>query len=176
MKYLMIKNSNGELMSSKEVEMYYKQAMSFLEQDETMKALEFFDKSLEMDNQYLPAWNDKGVALLELGEYRQALGCFERVTILDPASNMPLYNKGYVLLLLEDYSESVKTFDRFLARYPHKDDFYKFALYLKAKGHYGLKDYEKAHELLVEAVNKDKTFREAREFLILVLNEMGEKK
>lgn len=176
MKYLMIRNSNGELMSSKEVEMYYKQAMSFLEQDETMKALEFFDKSLEMNKQYLPAWNDKGVALLELGEYRQALGCFERVTILDPASNMPLYNKGYVLLLLEDYSESVKTFDRFLARYPHKDDFYKFALYLKAKGHYGLKDYEKAHELLLEAVNKDKTFREAREFLILVLNEMGEKK
>jgi lipoprotein NlpI len=163
-------------MTSKEAEMYYKQAMSFLEQGKTKKALEFFDKSLEMDNQYLPAWNDKGVALLELEEYHQALDCFQRVIILDPTSNMPLYNKGYVLLLLEDYAESVKTFDIFLARYPHKDDFYKFALYLKAKGHYGLKDYEKTHELLVEAINKDKTFREARELLILVLNEMKEKK
>jgi lipoprotein NlpI len=163
-------------MSSKEVEMYYKQAMSFLEQGKPRKALEFFDKSLEMDNQYLPAWNDKGVAFLELGEYHQALSCFERVNILDPTSNMPLYNKGYVQLLLEDCAESVKTFDLFLAKYPHKDDFYKFALYLKAKGHYGLKDYDQAHELLVEAVNMDKTFREARELLILVLNEKKEKK
>jgi lipoprotein NlpI len=163
-------------MTSKEVEMYYKQAMSFLEQGETKKALEFFDKSLAMDDQYLPAWNDKGVALLELEEYREALDCFKRVSFLDPASNMPLYNKGFVLLLLKEYAESVQTFDLFLTRYPHKDDFYKFALYLKAKGYYGLKDYGKAHELLVEAVNEDKTFREARELLILVLNKMGEKK
>ena len=163
-------------MTSKEAEMYYKQAMSFLEQRETKKALEFFDKSLEMDDQYLSAWNDKGVALLELKEYLQALDCFERVIILDPSSYMPLYNKGYVLLLLEEHAKSVKTFEIFLARYPHKDDFYKFALYLKAKGHYGLKDYEKAHKLLVEAINKDKTFKEARELLILVLNEMKEKK
>jgi lipoprotein NlpI len=162
-------------MTSKEVEMYYKQAMSFLEQGETKKALEFFDKSLEMDDQYLPAWNDKGVALLELKEYRQALGCFERVFILDPTSKMPLYNKGFVLLLLEEYAESVQTFDLFLTRYPYKDDFYKFALYLKAKGYYGLKDYGKAHELSLEALNQDKTFKEARELLILVSNKMGEK-
>jgi lipoprotein NlpI len=163
-------------MTSKEVEMYYKQGLSFLEQGETKKALEFFDKSLEMDDQYVPSWNDKGVTLLELGEYRQALKCFEQVIILDPVSNMPLYNKGYVLLLLEEYAESVEIFDFFLARYPHKDDFYKFALYLKAKGHYSLKDYEKAHELLLEAINKDKTFREARELLILILNDMEKKK
>jgi lipoprotein NlpI len=163
-------------MGNNEVEMYYKQAMSFLEQGKPKKALEFFDKSLELDNQYFPAWNDKGVTLLELEDYRQALGCFERVIMLDPTSNMPLYNKGYVLLLLDEYAESVKTFNLFMARYPHKDDFYKFALYLKAKGYHGLKEYEKAHELLVEAVNKDKTFREARKLLILVLNEMGEKK
>jgi tetratricopeptide (TPR) repeat protein len=162
-------------MTSKEVEMYYRQALSFLEQGESKKALEFFDKSLEMDDQYFPSWNDKGVTLLELGEYRQAFKCFEQVTILDPTSIMPLYNKGYVLLLLEDYAKSVEIFDFFLARYPHKDDFYKFALYLKAKGHYGLKDYEMAHELLLEALNKDKTFKEARELLILVLNEMKKK-
>jgi len=166
----------GELMTSKEVEMFYKQALSFLEQGEAKKAIEFFDKSLDINNQYFPSWNDKGVTLLELGKYNQALKCFEQVIILDPASNMPLYNKGYALLLLGKYDESVETFEVFLDRYPHKDDFYKFALYLKAKGHYSLKDYEKAHELLLEVFNQDKTFKKARDLLILVLNDMKKKK
>ncbi len=72
--------------------------------------------------------------------------------------------------MLERYNDSVETFKIFLARYPFKDDFYKYALYLKAKGHYGLKEYGDAQKLLEKAVKKDKSFREARELLISILN------
>jgi lipoprotein NlpI len=157
-------------MSNEDVEMFYKQAMSYLGQGESKMALEFFNKALNIDEMYLPAWNDKGVALLELKDYTQALNCFERVIYLDHEVSMPLYNKGYVQLMLERYNDSVETFKIFLARYPFKDDFYKYALYLKAKGHYGLKEYEDAQKLLEKAVKKDKSFREARELLISILN------
>jgi tetratricopeptide (TPR) repeat protein len=158
-------------MTNEDVEMFYKQAMSYLGQGNSEMALEFFNKALQIDPMYLPAWNDKGVALLELNDYKQALDCFERVIYLDPEVSMPLYNKGYVQLMLERYGDSVETFKIFLDSYPFKDDFYKYALYLKAKGHHGLKEYDDAKKLLEKAIKKDKSFKEARELLILILNE-----
>jgi lipoprotein NlpI len=158
-------------MSNEEVEMFYEQAMSYLGQGESKKAIEFFDKALKIDEMYLPAWNDKGVAFLELKEYTQALDCFQRVGYLDPGISMPLYNKGFVQLKLEKYEDAVETFRIFLDAYPFRDDFYRYALYLKAEGHYHLKQYNDAQELLEKAIKKDKTFKEARDLLIKILNE-----
>jgi lipoprotein NlpI len=163
-------------MTGKEAEMFYKQAISFMGQGETKKALEFFDKSVDIDQNYLIAWNDKGVAHLEVGEYQKARECFEAVNRLNPGDGLAWYNRGYALLMLEMYPESVKTFDFFLDNYSPKSEFYKFALYLKAKGLYALKEYEDAHETLEIAVKKDKSFKEARELLILVLREMNKEK
>ncbi|MDD1763685.1 MAG: tetratricopeptide repeat protein [Methanobacteriaceae archaeon] len=155
-------------MVKREVKMYYDQAISFLGQGQIPKSLEFFDKTLEMDDKYFPAWNNKGIALLELGEYQEALNCFEQVILLNSLDNMAWYNKGYVLLILEKYIESVETFDIFLARYSQEDNFYKFGLYLQAKGLYYLKEYEKAIDSLQKAIEIDVNFKEAHELLNLV--------
>jgi lipoprotein NlpI len=159
-------------MNGKEADMYYNQAMSFLGQGETSKSIEFFDKTLRIDEQYSPAWNNKGVALLNLEKYDEALKCFQRVFELNPMDNMALYNVGYVFLMLEEYQDSVKTFELFRQRYTKKDDFYKFALYLEAKSLYNLKEYQKSSELLKKALKKDKKFNEAHELLNQVLKEM----
>ncbi|MEN6329018.1 MAG: tetratricopeptide repeat protein [Methanobacteriaceae archaeon] len=156
-------------MVRKEVKMYYDQALSFLGQGQIKKSLEFFDKALDIDAKYFPAWNNKGVALLELGEYQEALNCFEQVIQLNSLDNMAWYNKGYVLLILEEYRESVETFDIFLVRYSQEDNFYKFALYLQAKGFYSLKEYGKAIDGLKKAVEIDADFKEANELLESVL-------
>lgn len=153
-------------LAEEDVEIMYKQAMSYLGQGDTKKAIEFFNKALDMDAYYAPAWNDKGVAYMELEDYTQALDCFERVAILSPNISMPLYNKGYVQMKLEKYSDSVKTFEIFLDNYPFKDDFYKYALYLKANGHYNLKEYAAAEKLLNKVLKKDKNFKEARDLLL----------
>ena len=161
-------------MSNEEVEMFYEQGMSYLGQGESKKAIEFFDKALKIDEMYLPAWNDKGVAYMELKKYVQALDCFQRVGYLNPGISMPLYNKGYVLLMLERYEDAVETFRIFLEAYPFRDDFYRYALFLKAQGHYNLKQYDDAKELLEKAIKKDKTFKEARELIIKILKETNE--
>ncbi len=159
-------------MAEEDVEIFYKQAMSYMEQRETRKAIEFFDKTLEMDPNYTPAWNDKGVAYMELEEFDNAVKCFEKVMIIDPTNSMPIYNMGYVLILQEKYKDAVQAFDMFLTRYPEeKNDFYKYGLYLKAKAHYGLKEYDAAKELLDRAVNMDRLFKEARDLMITILKE-----
>jgi tetratricopeptide (TPR) repeat protein len=155
-------------MATKEAEMFYKQAMSFLDQGKIGKSLEFFENALNVDKDYVSAWNDKGVALMELGKYPEALECFEQVIRLEPGDNMAWYNRGYVLMILEEYQEAVNTFDLFLARYSKKDDFYKYALYMKAKGLYSLKKYDESLKLTKKALKKDKKFKEARELMNLI--------
>ena len=158
-------------MTNKEAEMFYKQGMSFLGQGETRKAVEFFDKALKFDDKYFPAWNNKGVALLELKDYHQAAESFQNVININAADKMALYNKGYALLMLEEYQQSVEILDYFLANCSRKNDFFKFGLYLQAKGFYGLKDYDKAISLLNDAIKVDKNFKEAQELLNQIVKE-----
>ncbi len=158
-------------MTREDVEMFYKQAMTYLAEKEVRKAIEFFNKALEIDDTYLPAWNDLGVAFLELEDYDQALICFQKVVLLEPGVPISFYNKGYVEIMLERYKDSVETFQIFLENYPQKNEFYKYALYLKALAHYNLKEYEEAQKLLETAIKQDKTFKDARDLYITILNE-----
>ncbi len=158
-------------MSKEDVEMFYNQAITYLKEREIMKAIEFFNRALEIDEMYIPAWNDLGVALLELEDYAQALVCFKRVVFLEPGVPMSYYNKGYVEMMLERYRDSVKTFEIFLENYPLKNDFYKYALYMKAKGHYNLREYEDAQKLLEKVIKKDKSFKDARDLYIQIMND-----
>ena len=158
-------------MAEEDVEIFYKQAISCMEQGDHRKAIEFFNKTTNMDPSYIPAWNDKGIAFMELKEFDEALKCFETVMTIDQSNSMPIYNMGYVLLMLERYEDAVQAFDMFLTRYSGGGDFYRYALYLKAEAHYGLKDYEPAKLLLDEAISKDRLFKEARDLMIKILQD-----
>jgi tetratricopeptide (TPR) repeat protein len=153
-------------MAKKEAKMFHKQAMSFLGQGEIQEAIKFFDKAIDFDEEYFPAWNNKGIALLELKRYKEALECFNKVLNLNSLDKMVWYNKGYTQFMLEEYGESVTAFDNFLYSYSKDDDaFYKYALYLQANGLYHLKKYDKAVEILRSLLVKDENFREAQELL-----------
>ena len=152
-------------MVKKEAEMFHKQGMEFLREGENKKALEFFDKALQFDDTFFPAWNNKGVLLLELKDYKNAEKCFEQALRFNPADKMALYNRGYALLYLEDYEKAVEFFEFFVENISKKSDFYKYGVYLLAKGYYGLKEYDKDKKLLNESINEDKNFKEAKELL-----------
>jgi tetratricopeptide (TPR) repeat protein len=159
-------------MAEQDVEVLYKQALSYMEQGDKQMAIEFFNKTIELDPNYSPAWNDKGIVHMELREFDEALKCFDSVMRVDPSNSMPVYNMGYVLLIQERYEDAVHAFDMFLERYPEeKNDFYRFALYLKAEAHYKLKQYDQAKELLDKAIKRDRLFKEARDLMIKILQE-----
>lgn len=157
-------------MAEEDVEVLYKQALSYMEQGDKQMAIEFFNKTIEMDPNYGPAWNDMGIVYMELKNYDEAFKCFDNVMRIDPSNSMPVYNMGYVLLLQNKFKEAVHAFDVFLTRYPEeKNDFYKYALYLKAEAHYGLNEYSQAKELLDKAIKRDRLFKEARDLMIKML-------
>ena len=161
-------------MAKKEVEMFHKQAMSFLGQGEVQRAVEFFNKAINLDEDFFPAWNNKGIALLELKKYEQALDCFEQVIRINSLDRMVWYNKGYTLFMLKKYDESVTAFDNFLYTYSKDDDeFYKYASYMQANGLYHLKKYDKSVEVLRSVLVKDENFSEAQGLLSQITKETG---
>lgn len=165
-----------EFIMAKDVDLYYKKALEFLEKKEYDKSLKVLDMILNIEKGYMPAWNCKGVIYLEKKEYIDALKSFEEVIELNPGDNMAWYNKGYVLLLMEEYEQSGKVFDFFIARYENKvDDFYKYAIYLRAKCYYGLKDYENALIAIDESIDLDENFKDAVELKNLIKNETNKK-
>ncbi|HML04325.1 MAG TPA: tetratricopeptide repeat protein [Methanobacterium sp.] len=159
-------------MVNKEAEMFHKQAMAYLGQGETKKAIEFFDKALKHDDQYFPAWNNKGVALLELEDYSEAEKCFGMVIRLNPADKLALYNRSYALIKLGDNQQAVELLDFFMRNISKKNDFFKFGLYLQAEGFYNLKEYDKAASLLRDTLRLDKNFKDGKELLDKVYKEM----
>jgi lipoprotein NlpI len=159
-------------MAEQDVEVLYKQALSYMEQGDKQMAIEFFNKTIEMDPNYSPAWNDKGIVHMELKEFDEAFKCFDNAMRIDSSNSMPVYNMGYVLLMQEKYEKAVHAFDTFLERYPdEKNDFYKYGLYLKAEAHYKLKQYDQAKKLLDEAIKRDRIFKEARDLMIKILQD-----
>ncbi len=158
---------------AKDVDLYYKKALEFLQKKDYDKSLKTLEMVLNIDKKYIPAWNCQGIAHLEKKEYPEALKSFEEVIELNPGDNMAWYNKGYVLLLMEEYETSEKVFNFFLARYENKnDEFYKYALFLHAKSYYGLKDYEKALISVEVAIDMDKNFKEALDLKNIIKSEM----
>ena len=79
----------GELHSN--ISMYY-------------KALETFNKTIEMNPKSHDAWYLKGLTLHILGEYDKAIYAYDEAINLDPNDSQSWYQKGYALVSRQSYN------------------------------------------------------------------------
>lgn len=62
------------------------------------KAIAFYQKALELDPQYLEAWNNLGSAQILAGDFKTAELNFEKAYALDPTAHPVLTNLAFLLL------------------------------------------------------------------------------
>ena len=75
------------------------------------KSIEWFDRSINSDSNYPPAWYNKGVALHKLrgsDNEEEAVKCFTKALELEPMNGQTWYNKGNSLVLLGRYNEAIE--------------------------------------------------------------------
>jgi tetratricopeptide (TPR) repeat protein len=75
------------------------------------QVLECYDKSIEIDPNFIDAWNNKGLALhnLALGnlkKYKEAIECYDKAIEIDPNFIEPYLNKANALLYLKYYDQA----------------------------------------------------------------------
>jgi tetratricopeptide (TPR) repeat protein len=78
------------------------------------EAINCFDRALQLDPLYAPAWNNKGNYLHDLGRDDDAVRCYERALELDPHNAGAWNNKGASLRSLSRNDEAIRCYDKAL--------------------------------------------------------------
>ncbi len=125
------------------------------------KAIEYYEKAIELKQDYAKAWYSKGLALHKLGRdekalkaYEEALKAYDKATELKQDDANAWYGKGLALHELgrdeearKAYEEALKAYDK--ATELKQDDWYNkgFALFKLGRREEAGKAFEKAKEL-----------------------------
>ena len=89
---------------------FYNKGIDAYGQGETDKALGFFQKAVDADNQYADAYYNLGSIWYQQGNYTQARDAFGRTVELNPSDVQARYNMGLTLEKLAQYDDAVRYF------------------------------------------------------------------
>ena len=68
--------------------------MCTLQRIEHDEALECYNKALEIDPDYISAWNNKGYPLYGLDRYEAAIECYDTALEIDPGFGLAINNRA----------------------------------------------------------------------------------
>ncbi|TKJ21315.1 MAG: hypothetical protein CEE43_10310 [Promethearchaeota archaeon Loki_b32] len=79
-----------------------------------IEGIEAHRKAVEIDSDYIDAWNDLGTACTLIGEYEEGLIAFKKVLETNSEDKELWYNLGLIYDNIEDYNEAIKCFKKAL--------------------------------------------------------------
>jgi len=79
------------------------------------EAIKCYDAIIALDDKYVYAWNNKGLALERLEKYDEAIKCYNKAIEVDPSFLDAWSSKGLALERLEEYDEAIKCYDAIIA-------------------------------------------------------------
>ena|GEM_PF-793739 len=121
------------------------------EAGEDEKAIECFERALEISPENDEAWEGKGRALLKLGEDEEALECFEKALEIDDKNDLAWEGKGQVLLLSDEYEKALECFEKAIEINPSLNNAWQG----KGKTLMHLNEYEEAIECFDEVLESN---------------------
>ena len=86
---------------------YNKLGMDLLNQGKYAKAIEYFDKALEIDPKSITYLLNKGISYDMLGNYDLAIQTFDKALEINPNDADVLGEKGYTLMNHKNYEEAL---------------------------------------------------------------------
>jgi cytochrome c-type biogenesis protein CcmH/NrfG len=92
---------------------------NYFDSDQPMKAVEAYDKALELGGDDPDVLTDQGVMYRRLGWFDKAISNFEKAAAVAPNHQQSLYNLGIVYRYdLQDFPQAIKAWERYLAINP----------------------------------------------------------
>ncbi|MCK4970844.1 MAG: tetratricopeptide repeat protein, partial [Thermoplasmata archaeon] len=76
------------------------------------QAIAFYDKAIELNNNFDDAWNNKGNVLDDMGKYEDAIACYDKAIEINPNYEVAWNNKGYALGMLKRVEEAIECYDK----------------------------------------------------------------
>jgi tetratricopeptide (TPR) repeat protein len=154
----------------------FRDGLSFLSKDDCEKALPYFEKATESDNNYAEAWAQSGFCNERLGRHAEAIEASRKAVSLRPASES-YFNIGLASFYLKQYRDAVEAYRQAIKLDPYNaaDAYYALGLVYRDWGRADDEiqaykqairlrpDYGSAYERLGSRYFKSRKFTEAIE-------------
>ena len=108
---LLNKNKNSFLLN-------YLLGTSFLQTKEHLKALNYLNRSIELNSNFPDSYNNKGITLAEIGKYSEALENYDKAIKYNKNYTDAYLNRGISLNKLGKYNDAIKNFEAIIKTDP----------------------------------------------------------
>ena len=153
---------------------FFRDGLSFLSKDDCEKALPYFEKAVESDNNYAEAWAQSGFCNEKIGRHAEALEASKKAVNLRPSAES-YFNIGLASFYLKQYKEAAEAYRQSIRIDPYNaaDAYYALGLVYRDWGKADEEiqaykqairlrsDYTDAYERLGSRYMKSKKFNEA---------------
>ena len=100
--------SSGRNKRAKAVQ-FFRDGLSFLSRDDCERALPYFEKAVDSDNNYAEAWAQSGFCKEKLGRHAEAIEASKKAVSLRPAAES-YFNIGLASYYLKQYREAADAY------------------------------------------------------------------
>jgi Flp pilus assembly protein TadD len=135
---------------------YFNSGVTFYNQKEFSKAIQAYQKVIELDPTYVEAYNNMGIIYQMLGNADRAFGAYQKATEINPRYEKGYNNLGILLLLKGRYEEALEAFEKALAVNPNNiESHINLGILYKKKGQWekAIESYQKA--LAIDPLHKE---------------------
>ncbi|HET6978395.1 MAG TPA: trypsin-like peptidase domain-containing protein [Pyrinomonadaceae bacterium] len=106
---------------------FFRDGLSFLSKDDCEKALPYFEKAVESDNNYAEAWAQSGFCNEKLGRHSEALDASKKAVSLRPSAES-YFNIGLASFYLKQYKDAAEAYRQSIKLDPYNAADAHFAL------------------------------------------------
>ena len=119
---------------------FYARAREAYSKDDWIQAMLDYNRAIELDPQYVKAYNNRGLVYSALKEYFKAIADYNQALELDPKSAPTYTNRGNAYFELKEYFKAISDYNQALELKPKLAQAY----YKRGNAYFELKDYIKA--------------------------------
>lgn len=126
---------------------YFNSGVTFYNQKEYSKAIQAYQKVIELDPTYVEAYNNLGIIYQMMGDVERAFGTYQKATEINPRYEKGYNNLGTLLLLKGRYEEALEAFRKALAINPNNiESHINLGILFMKKGQWdeAIESYQKA--------------------------------
>ncbi|MGI0479732.1 protein kinase domain-containing protein [Geminocystis sp. CENA526] len=131
---------NITIESNENASGYFKTGYNYRELKQYEKAIIDYTKAIELDPNYIYAYNNRGVVYENLKEYEKAIMDYTKAIELDPNYKSAYNNRGIVYGQLKEYEKAIMDYTKAIELDPN----YTYAYNNRGVAYENLKEYEKA--------------------------------
>jgi Flp pilus assembly protein TadD len=147
---------------------HFNSGVTFFNQKEFPKAIQAYQKVIELDPTYVEAYNNLGIVYQTMGDVERAFGAYQKSTEINPRYEKGYNNLGLLFLLEDRYEEALDTFQKVLAINPnHIECHINLGILFKKKG-----QWEKAIESYQKALSVNPLHRETHYNIALLYEQL----